>query len=835
MDAIDEMTCIYNNLHGYVSDETRETCRRFEELFEQGLPPGPDTDWRVYGHWAQLKLGLGPEGGHEHDERVLRLIRSVAERDIDWTLMDARLLVHRAGELVHRGHTRYEEIYRIPFAAACRFGFQERRELLGRLTEPSRRSGSRAQGWQARSEQAREALAERLRELLTEPPGHGPAGVVRNMIWECDDFARLLAEEYGPRLAAPEALPLLRHWNTARSAKPSARWLRTARTLLTADTVALLREILTRLVAHRERRVRHMVDGEHVWTETVFLHERTIVPVRGMIWTCEVTEERWVTSLLGDIALTCGTGSNGMGSTCRSEKLTNAAVGVLARRGGLEAIVPLARVQAKTRARSVLAGVARTLDAVAEQAGLTREQLLDRTVPAFGLGPDGVREEKIGDHLVRLCADGPALRFVNAAGKVLKSAPQAVRKDPALAELRITLKELRQALAAERFRLEQALIKERTWRWQEVVEFFLDHPVTGRYARTLIWRAPQGPAGIPVRTDDGWELSDPRGHRVRPDPGTRVGLWHPIHASAEEVRTWRDHLLEHGIRQPYKQAFREVYLLTPAEERTGTFSNRFAGHVLRYGQAKTLLNQRGWTGLSIGHWDYECGGDQGAAVRELSGWRARWGMHVVSSPEADGWDTASLCVGERITFHRDGREEVSGHDRVGGHVAREGASPAEAALTEVPPLVLSEVLRDADLAVGVTSVGLDERATGGHEDYWRSYGFGELTETARTRRDVLARLLPRLRIADRAELTDRFLRVRGDLRTYKIHLGSGNILMEPNDAYLCIVPGGDRAARAVFLPFEEDGGMLSVILSKAFLLADDTSITDPSITRQLVP
>jgi hypothetical protein len=142
--------------------------------------------------------------------------------------------------------------------------------------------------------------------------------------------------------------------------------------------------------------------------------------------------------------------------------------------------------------------------------------------------------------------------------------------------------------------------------------------------------------------------------------------------------------------------------------------------------------------------------------------------------------------------------------------------------------VLSEVLRDADLAVGVTSTGLDPE---GHGDYWRSYGFGDLSETARVRRDALLRLLPRLALADRAEVTDRFLRVRGDLRTYKIHLGSGNILMDPDDAYLCIVPHG--VGDPVLLPFEEDGGMLSVILSKAFLLADDASITDPSITRQI--
>jgi hypothetical protein len=73
--------------------------------------------------------------------------------------------------------------------------------------------------------------------------------------------------------------------------------------------------------------------------------------------------------------------------------------------------------------------------------------------------------------------------------------------------------------------------------------------------------------------------------------------------------------------------------------------------------------------------------------------------------------------------------------------------------------------------------------------------------------------------------------VRGDLRTYKIHLGSGNILMEPNDAYLCIVSTRDPDA-GLFLPFEEDG-RLALILSKAFLLANDTAITDPSITRQI--
>ena len=105
---------------------------------------------------------------------------------------------------------------------------------------------------------------------------------------------------------------------------------------------------------------------------------------------------------------------------------------------------------------------------------------------------------------------------------------------------------------------------------------------------------------------------------------------------------------------------------------------------------------------------------------------------------------------------------------------------------------------------------------------------------------MLSRLLPRLRIWERCTLDGRFLKVRGELRTYRIHLGSGNILMEPNDQYLCIVAnrsaagaGTDGAAGGpLFLPFEGDG-MLSLILSKAMLLADDTKIKDPTIVSQI--
>ncbi len=112
----------------------------------------------------------------------------------------------------------------------------------------------------------------------------------------------------------------------------------------------------------------------------------------------------------------------------------------------------------------------------------------------------------------------------------------------------------------------------------------------------------------------------------------------------------------------------------------------------------------------------------------------------------------------------------------------EGERDRPMELRDVPLLVLTETMRDVDLFIGVTSIGADpewlDRGEGRRfETYWNAYAFGELTAAAEIRREVLEHLLPQLAIADRCELEDGCLVVRGDLRTYRIHLGSSNILM----------------------------------------------------------
>ena len=267
-----------------------------------------------------------------------------------------------------------------------------------------------------------------------------------------------------------------------------------------------------------------------------------------------------------------------------------------------------------------------------------------------------------------------------------------------------------------------------------------------------------------------------------------------------------------------------MYLLTDAELATRTYSNRFAGHLLKQHQMNALAHSRGWKNPLRLMVD----ASYPPASRDLPLWNLRAEYWVEGAGDNYGVDTNDAytflyLATDQVRFYSFG-----------------GTEPLP--LVDVPALVFSEIMREVDLFVGVASVGNDptwqDTGTGNtgtrFGDYWQSYSFGDLSASAQIRAEVLTKLLPRLKIAPRCEIAGRYLIVRGDVRTYKIHLGSSNILMEPNDQYLCIVPGQSKeiGLTTLFLPFEGDS-RLSVILSKAFLLADDKKITDPTIVSQI--
>jgi hypothetical protein len=292
----------------------------------------------------------------------------------------------------------------------------------------------------------------------------------------------------------------------------------------------------------------------------------------------------------------------------------------------------------------------------------------------------------------------------------------------------------------------------------------------------------------------------------------------------DDVLAWRLRLEEAGVTQPFKQAHREIYLLTDAERATATYSNRFAAHILRQHQFQALCQQRGWFYRLQGAWD-----SHNTPTLELP----RWDLSAEIDVEPSAADEAALSGHAIYLTVTTGQLRFTRPARAGRYAARPAVP-----LSEVPPHVFSEVLRDVDLFVSVCSVGNDptwfDAGPAEQRDYWWNFAYGELSASTVARRETLARLLPRLRqLEGRWELRERFLHVQGDLRAYRIHLGSGNVQLEPNAQHLCIVPGpGSDLAGGLRLPFEGDTG-LALIVSKALLLANDRTIKDPTIVRQI--
>ncbi|MGW3354234.1 DUF4132 domain-containing protein [Streptomyces bungoensis] len=420
--------------------------------------------------------------------------------------------------------------------------------------------------------------------------------------------------------------------------------------------------------------------------------------------------------------------------------------------------------------------------------------------------PAGVLRRTAGDYRAVVTVTDTATLTWEKDGRPLRGVPAPVRRDHAalVKELRDLVKRVNAQLVTLLRALEGGFTADAVHPYGRWRAELAEHPLARTLVRRLIWEIEIAPGR--------WQAFLPETEEHLPDApdDASVRLWHPLRSAPDAVRAWRDLLVERRIRQPFKQAFREIYLLTPAEERTRVYSNRFAAHLVHYRRMFALFRARGWRSRLLGGWD---GGDGDEAERTLA---------------AGEW---------RVRFHhtwadRAGEQELASTDQVRFDRADAG-SWREAPLADVPPLVFSEAMRDVDLFVGVTSIATDPDWTDGGPEraYWERASFAELTATAEARRDALARILPRLRIADRCTLDGRFLVVRGDLRTYRIHLGSANILMEPDGAYLCIVPARQPAQGKVFLPFEDE--RLSLILSKAFLLAADAAVTDESVLVQI--
>lgn len=245
------------------------------------------------------------------------------------------------------------------------------------------------------------------------------------------------------------------------------------------------------------------------------------------------------------------------------------------------ALMHLYGISQKVRFKALQDKAQAKIASIAEERGLSVEELADRLVPDLDLEADGSRQ--IGPY--RVCFDEhlvPSLQ--DAQGKALKDFP-AARDESARAQAdawKALKKDAKTIAATQIERLEQALARRRRWPAATFELLLVFHPLLGHLARRLIWGCYQsGQEVVAFRVAEDRTYADVHDNPWKLPAEAEVGLIHPLET---DLSGWAGILKDYEILQPFAQVGRATFVGEP---------QRFQGRCARPG-AILRLEKRGW-------------------------------------------------------------------------------------------------------------------------------------------------------------------------------------------------------------------------------------------------
>ncbi len=362
---------------------------------------------------------------------------------------------------------------------------------------------------------------------------------------------------------------------------------------------------------------------------------------------------------------------------------------------------------------------------------------------------------------------------------VIKSFPDKLRNSEAVENLKNRVKQIKRQVGRLRNFLEESMCDSNEY---SLFEFqgLMDHPILRLMMEQLVFISPKG-MGYP--TQKGSALFAYDGTEILLENHEKLRIAHSYDLLTAGVwNQWQRECFDAKRIQPFKQVFREVYVVTDAEKNESHESHRFFGQIVKGRQALILLKSKGWECQSL---------DVGGFCFAYKGF---WHMRAILS----------------TAFRMRDLENV-------GTVSFENNKINKIPLIDIPPIIFSEAIRDMDLVVSVAYAG-----DGGWEG---------TTSTIESRTALVRETCTLLHLGN-VHIENNFAFVEGMLASYKVHLGSGSIHQVPGN-YVCVIPDNAKSIGKLFLPFIDKDQMTSIILSKIVLLAHDDKIKDPVILSQI--
>ncbi|WP_291363770.1 DUF4132 domain-containing protein [Acetobacter sp. UBA5411] len=524
--------------------------------------------------------------------------------------------------------------------------------------------------------------------------------------------------------------------------------------------------------------------------------------------------------------------------------------------GTPNALRALTQLRAKTRHATMLSHLNKILAQASAALGMTTVEAEEFIALDHGLDAQHRRRESLVDGVsivLSIAESGQGvIHYEDATGTTLSKLPAAIRKetgcDAILRRTRADAKQLSADMMLHRQRLERSWVTGQTWSWPTFEERWLLHPVLGWLARRQIWLVamPDKPLQTCMIRQDG-TLFGPDGNTMPPlAPDALLSLWHPLHAAASEtIAQWRATLTHLQISQPIRQAWRETYTITQSEQETSPASYRYARRILNQAQVIQIGRQRGWRIRTLtGHmpssesapWTFQVPA-HGVYVEFRTG-------GVGDSKNSDWSGVFTHVMTDRIRFCILKDEGDWSYD--GGKKLSETGTPVR--LADIDRIVFSEVMRDVDLMVSAaaSNITFDPETLFSIPDLalWRRQeGLGDIAlpkephfgSIALGRRQLLEALLPEIDTDGAVSLEKHNALINGKCHRYRIHLGSGDIMVLPQQRQL-VVENRKLASLKKGLPSYRplhDDVQMDSILQKILMLIRDDRIRDQSILDQL--
>ena len=402
------------------------------------------------------------------------------------------------------------------------------------------------------------------------------------------------------------------------------------------------------------------------------------------------------------------------------------------------------------------------------------------SIKDIAAGPVSVTKEGVTVTL-QLDSDAKPVISVRKGDKPIKSIPAPVKKKHAqIAELADRAAELRRSASRMKQSLEAAMCRGDTISAAELIQLS-GHAILAPQLNRLVLIG-DGIVGYP---DKGGKVLRDHSGKLEPIKKNEVlRIAHPSDLLARgDWDKWQHDCFTAERVQPFKQVFRELYVVTKQEKKDQTASHRFAGQQISPRQAMALWNSRGWNTqdqvVKIFH--------ELSLIAEVS-----FQYNYGTAAEIEG-----LTL-ESVEFRK-----------------RDEYKPLK--LDSIPARLFSEVMRDMDLVVSVAHRGeVDPEAS------------ASTTEMRAALLRETAQLLGLKNIAFKPSHAV----IKGYYGEYSVHLGSAIAHRLPGGA-LSILPVHAQHRGRLFLPFADDDPRTAELISKVLLLARDEEIMDPGILDQI--